>query len=62
MLGAAESMRKQRQLEAETRGEFSDYLASRFAQLQTDMSSPLMHAVHQLEVQLYKLKPSDGHG
>lgn len=62
MLGAAESMRKQRQLESETHGEFIDYLASRFEQLDTTMSSPLMSSVDELEAQLYNLKPRPPNG
>jgi len=53
MVGAAESMLKQRQLEAETTGEFSDFLASRFEQLKTPMKSTLLDDVEAIESQLF---------
>ncbi len=53
MVGAAESMRRQRKLEAETTGDFGDFLAGRFEQLNTPMQSPLMDAVDDLEAQLF---------
>jgi len=53
MVSAAESMRRQRQLESETQGDFSDYLAGRFAQLDEPMTSPLLDEVDALEAQLY---------
>lgn len=53
MVGASESMLKQRQLEAETKGEFNDYLASRFEQLYTPMTSKLLTDVEAIEAQLF---------
>ncbi len=53
MVGASESMLKQRQMEAETEGEFSDFLALRFAQLNTPMTSTLMDDVEAIEAQLF---------
>jgi len=53
MQGAAESMLKQRQLEADSTGEFTDFLGSRFEQLNSPMASPLMNDVEAIEVQLF---------
>lgn len=57
MLSASESMLKQRQLEAETTGEFSEFLAARFEQLTSPMSSPLINAVDELETKLFGSAP-----
>lgn len=53
MIGAAESMRKQRQLESESSGTFEDFLAARFAQLYTPMTSQLLTDVEAIEAKLF---------
>jgi len=53
MVDAAESMRKQRQLEAETFGSFEEFLVGRFEQLNTPMTSKLMNEVEAIEVKLF---------
>ena len=53
MIGAAESMRRQRQLEAETSGNFEDFLESRFAQLNSPMTSKLLKDVDAIEATLF---------
>lgn len=53
MVDAAESMRRQRQLEAETDGSFKDFLAARFEQLNSPMTSKLMNDVETIEAKLF---------
>jgi len=52
--GASDSTQKQAQLEVDTQGEFPDYLANRFEQLNQPMSSPLIDAVDAAETHLNK--------
>jgi len=53
MLSAGESMRRQRQLESETTGDFDAYLTGRLSQLDSPMTSPLIDKVAELEAILY---------
>ena len=53
MVGAAESMRRQRQLEAETTGSFKDFLDERFKQLIPPMKSQLIDDVDDIEARLF---------